>query len=258
MRGKNCCFLMVLLSIIPIGAENYQSFTEPAQVLHIVEKYLPKNPVIVEAGAYDGSDSVGLARHWPCAVVHSFEPIPELYKILQEKTSEYARIHTYNTAIGDTIGTALMHVSEHPCNPGVPSQSSSLLAPKEHLNYSPIVFKKQITVPITTFDAWADAHKIDHIDFMWLDMQGYEQNALMASPCVMSKVKAVLTEVEFVEAYEGQFLYADVKKWFEERGFVMIALNTSCGWFGDALFVKKECLMDGEDKEPLQLLCSNE
>jgi hypothetical protein len=93
-----------------------------------------------------------------------------------------------------------------------------------------------------TIDAWAKQGAVQNIDFMWLDMQGYELNALKASPKIFKTVKAVLIEVEFVEAYEGQYMYNDVKQWFEQQGFAMVATDFDVkkpAWFwGNALFVR--------------------
>ena len=133
-----------------------------------------------------------------------------------------------------------MYVSEEPNRPNIPSQSSSLLAPKDHLKYSSTQFKKEIEVQTITIDEWASQKGVDHIDLMWLDMQGYELNALKASPNILKTVKAILTEVEFVEAYKGQFQFKEVKEWLEGQGFTMVAENfgTYGNWFGDALFVR--------------------
>jgi len=73
---------------------------------------------------------------------------------------------------------------------------------------------------------------------MWLDMQGYELNALKACSAILKTVKVILTEVEFVEAYEGQYLFVEVKQWLEQQGFTMIARTAYPHWFADALFVR--------------------
>lgn len=238
---KNFFILSILLSCKPLFG--YIKFNHPTEALAIVKPYLPNNPVILEAGAYDGTDTVTISRSWPQATFHTFEPVPELYKKLSRKTKPFSNIHTYPFALGDYNGTAKFYVSEFENKPGIPSESSSLLQPKEHIDYAPhVVFKREIIVPIATIDIWAQQHGIDKIDFMWLDMQGYELNALKAAPNIMKTVKAVLTEVEFVEAYEGQYLFADIKQWFEEQGFEMVAINFDINnptWFADALFIRK-------------------
>lgn len=236
-----CLSILAFCTFSLIAHDGIKKFSMPLDVLKIVEHYLPKNPTILEAGAYDGTDTLEIAKFFPQAIIYSFEPIPYLYKHLATKaTTNPTRIFAYQKALGDFMGTSVMYVSEESYAPGIPSQSSSLLAPKEHLNYSSTLFKEKIDVTVTTIDAWAKLAGVDHIDFMWLDMQGYELNALKASPKILKTVKALLTEVEFVEAYEQQYQYNDVKSWLEEQGFTLIAENFGeNSWFGDALFVRK-------------------
>lgn len=229
-------FTLLIIATLQILCNEPIIFEHPIEVLALVKNYLPNNPIIIEAGAYNGDDSKSMALFWPDAQIHSFEPIPELYVTLKESVKNFSQIQTYCLAIGDYVGVGTMFVSEN--IPHIPSQSSSLLEPKDHLLYSPVQFPRTIDVVVKTFDAWAQENSVDHVDFMWLDMQGYELNALKACPQILSTVKAILTEVEFVEAYKGQYLFDDVKTWLESQGFTMIAINTSCGWFGDALFVR--------------------
>src|SRR6266487_2479433 len=47
-----------------------------------IARRLPARPVIVEAGAHNGSDTVVLARLRPGAFVHAFEPVPRLFQEL--------------------------------------------------------------------------------------------------------------------------------------------------------------------------------
>jgi FkbM family methyltransferase len=243
MKRDGLC-LGLLTILFMSSADAYKRFNEPVEALRIVKPYLPKNPVILEAGAFDGSDSLKILKFWPKAKLHSFEPVPQNYKLLAEKAKKHDNMRTYPIALSNANGSAKFYVSEHSNNPGVPGQSSSLLAPKEHLAYAPtVLFKNEITVPTLTIDTWAAEYGVNKIDFMWLDMQGFELNALKACPHILKTVKAILTEVEFVEAYEGQYLYEEVKKWLESQGFELLAINfdpNNKPWFADALFVRKK------------------
>ena len=215
-------------------------------VLSTVEKFLPTNPVIIDSGAFDGSDTARMKERWPNSVIYAFEPVPEIYNWLINKTMRYSGIYCFSLALSNKVGFSEFFLSEDPNNPGVSFQSGSLLAPKEHLNYSHIEFNGKITVPTITIDKWAETYGIDKIDMMWLDLQGMELDVLKASPKIMSTVKVVYTEVEFVEAYEGQGLYGDMKKWMTEQGFVEYAKNFDAphkggyGWFGDVLFIRAD------------------
>lgn len=212
-------------------------------VLNYVSKYLSKDPVILEAGSCMGDDAVKMSTMWPESTVHAFEPVPRLFDMVQKNTKGIDRIKTYKLALSDKKGVAKFYTSEfeHANHPGGTGCSSSLLAPKEHLKYaSHVSFKEVIEVPTLTLDEWAQEYKVKRIDFMWLDMQGTELNALKAGTNILKTTKVIYTEVELVEAYEGQYLYSDVKKWLEGQGFELVARDFHDRmWCGNAIFVRK-------------------
>lgn len=217
-----------------------------ADVLELVKKFLPHNPSIVDAGAFDGTDSVQMKAFWPTSTIYSFEPVPEIYFRLIKATKSCRGINCFNLALSHKVGHFQMFVSKAKVGRGG-RQSSSLREPKEHLRYAPdIKFDQVITVSATTLDAWSESHQIFGIDFLWFDLQGVELEVLQASPKILANVKAIYTEVEFVEAYKGQRLYSDMKNWLSTQGFVEYARsfesNDKSKWFGDVLFVRQELI----------------
>jgi len=88
-----------------------------------------ENPIVVEIGAF-------IHKTWPLSIIHAFEPVPQLFVIVQKNTNHYNNIHCYAYALSDQNGSALFHVSEKLTKPGRPSQAGSLRAPKERLNYA--------------------------------------------------------------------------------------------------------------------------
>ena len=213
-------------------------------LLETVGHYLSSNPIIIEAGAYNGHDTVQLAGLLPNGTVYAFEPVPELYRELCNSISGYNNIKPINKALSDKSGTALMHISHDPSKPESPSQSSSLLEPKDHLLYAPQVqFCTTTEVLTTTINDWAAEEGISSVDIFWFDMQGYELNALKESLNLLPTVKVIVTEVEFVEAYKGQYLFNDIKLWLEEQGFEMIEIHYQ-SWFGDAIFINYQAIED--------------
>lgn len=220
------------------------------EVLNFVKPYLPENPVIVEAGAFDGRDSVTLVEFFPKGTLYTFEPVPELYKKVLDKVQGNPRIHTYPLALSDKTAKATFHLSVNNSDPGCVSASSSLLAPKEHLDKAPYVqFPNAIEVDTITIDEWATNTGVPHIDFFWLDMQGYELNTLKASQVAKNSL-VIWTEIEFCEAYKGQYLFKDILAWMTENDFELVGANVDVfnpspdRWYGDALFVKKNLLQN--------------
>ena len=189
--------------------------------------------------------------------MHAFEPVPELYQRVRQRIRSAKNANAYELALSDEVGTAVLHVSEYEGSPDVPSASSSLFEPKDHLEAFPAIkFEKTITVETTTIDAWAEKRGIPRVDLLYLDIQGAELAAMKGAPRMMETVQVVLTELEFVELYADQPRYGEVKSWLEGQGFQMIAGNfhplrprqalfragDQQQKFGDAIFVRRTAL----------------
>ncbi len=86
----------------------------------------------------------------------------------------------------------------------MPSQAGSLLQPKERLKWSNIMFNEPIQIDTITLATWAEQQHIEPIDFLWLDLQGYELPVMQASKELIKHIPLIYTEVHFVEAYTGQ------------------------------------------------------
>lgn len=223
----------------------YQHYHTPRDGLKIAAQYLPKDPVIVEAGAYDGSDSCFLAACWPKGHIHSFEPVRSLFTVAKSRTRAISNISLYPLALGGHVGDKILYLSHEKNDAGKVSMSSSLYPPHEHLIYADTVFKNCEVVPISTLDAWAIEYGIPTVDMLCLDIQGAELEVLKASPQVLSGVTVIAIEMEFVEAYEKQPLYQEVRAWLEEQGFALVAGTFEFPkkpevWFADGLFVRQK------------------
>lgn len=202
---------------------------------NLIATYLPLNPTIVEAGAHIGVDTVQMSNLWPKGTIHAFEPIPELFSQLQRNTSQQDNICCYPMALGKQTGSTKIFVSS-----GRSDASSSLLPPKEHLTYHPdILFETEIQVPTITLDEWAEEQNIKKIDFLWLDLQGYELEVLKAAANVLESVQAIYTEVNLDETYAGVSLYPEMRQWLEVRGFKVIREDLPWEDAGNVFFAKE-------------------
>ncbi|MBS1986341.1 FkbM family methyltransferase [Candidatus Dependentiae bacterium] len=215
------------------------------ELLPLIKQYLPDDPIIVEAGCFDGGDTLQLSAFWPQATIHAFEPVPEIFSMLTHNTHHNPAIMRHNCALAAHTGTAQLHLSSRPTAPDEPFRAGSLLAPKERLTWSNVTYPKTITVDTITLDRWAEQQQLDHIDFLWLDVQGFALPILQAAPQILKTLRVLYVEVEFIEAYEGQHQYHAVRTWLESQGFTMIARDfddTPHWFFGNAILVNNAFL----------------
>lgn len=199
-----------------------------------IRRILPGAPICVDCGAHDGADTVELERVLG-GTVHAFEPVPEVFDRLCRRVARSKAIRCYQIALSDRTGVADFHVSS-----GTSDGSSSLMEPQEHLTDHPTVkFERKIQVKCTTLDAWAEANDVARVDFLWLDMQGFEMQMLEASPRILSSVRAVHTEVSTRETYKGVALYPEFRKWMLDKGFQVDVEAIPEGWdMGNVLFAR--------------------
>lgn len=227
----------------------YFSYLHAPSALEFVVRFLPSNPVIIDAGAYDGRESRLMASMWPEGHVYAFEPVSQLYEKVRKQLDGVKNATAFPLALGDQCGMQRIFLSiEADDLPTIKmiTQSSSFFPPKDHLVYDHhTAFQGTQLVQMTTLDQWAANHGVGRVDFLWLDLQGYELPALKGALKVLENVSVIVTELEFVEAYQNQPLYLEVKQWLEEQGFVLVGGNFTFPkaeniWFGDGIFVRKE------------------
>lgn len=199
--------------------------------LELILNYLPENPIVIEAGAQFGEDTVWMSNLWPKGQIYAFEPVPETFEILKKQHEHTSNVQIFQLALSNKIEETEMYLA---------GGASSLLRPSEGFNrdYFHADLANPIKVLSTTLDEWAFKTNVNKIDFLWLDMEGNELRMLQACPEMLQTVKLIYTEVSFQRFWEGCVQYEDLKKWLEAQGFSQIWIETSPSWNGNALFLR--------------------
>lgn len=209
--------------------------------LDLINSFLPENPVVFEVGAKDGDDSVKLANMWPTGKIISFEANPNQFKFYEEKASAHSNMFGYNLAVNTYNGEATFHIcwgtgGTDPVFEG----ASSLLEASEAMEIH--YMGPKITVPCVIFDDWCQENHVEHVDFMWLDLEGFESQFLSSSPRIVDTVKVIYTETNFFKFRKGTTQFDDLKAFLRDQGFTPIAHWYNEGLQGDAIFVRTSLL----------------
>lgn len=211
--------------------------TKPLQgpiLKEYLKTLLPENPVVLEAGAHKGRDTIKMVKQWPNGTFYCFEPSPVIFEQLKSVTADYPNIHAYQLALAAENGTAIFHVSS-----GRSDAASSLYEPQEYAQEHPDTLFTDMHVQTVTLDSWAQENHVKKIDFMWLDMQGGELAMLQAGTDILSTVKAICSEVNLTHRYAGAPLYDQYKSWMESQGFYVAQEHFFKPTWGNALFLRK-------------------
>lgn len=177
---------------------------------HLIESW--DVSFVVDGGANRGQWAVEILKEYPNLNVLSIEPISEAFIELESQTAKFANWRSLNVALGDAVGTGVMHVANND------EQSSSLLEPEFHLEHYPTVqFTRTQKTPIITLDSL----QIDENEkvYLKLDIQGHELAALIGGSKLLNNVVAIELEMSPIEMYSSQATFLDTANFLAESGF---------------------------------------
>lgn len=239
------CFYCILFNFSLLRADYYEGvelFSNYSSIdLNWLPQFLPYDPLIIEAGAFRGQDTVKAAKIWPNGWIIAFEPDPYAYKELEKNVfgAKVTNVELHNMALNSYNGTALFNICLGPNN-NEPAYgyASSLLPLKKGME----VFCKgpQIEVPCNTLDAWCQANKIDGIDLLHLEVEGAEYMVLKGSPNILKTVKVLYIKT-FIHPHRlAMANYPALKEFLEKSNFVLLAHRYQPDMIGHAIFLSRE------------------
>lgn len=152
-----------------------------------------------------------LVKATPCEIV-GFEPVQAEFDKLTRQKKEHERYLPYFVGDG-SAGT--FRECNFPMTSSLFEPNTRLLAKFQNLEELVRVVKRD-PVETTRLD---DIPEVEGTDLLKLDIQGAELLALRGGEKMLDDVLVVQTEVEFVELYENQALFADVDSFLRGRNF---------------------------------------
>lgn len=185
---------------------------------------------IVHAGAHLGEEAETYSKFTDAVLW--IEGNPDLIPALRRAVAPY-----HHDVICALVGAEAGEVTFNVSNNG---QSSSVLELGTHREKHPEVhYVETKTLPMRTIDDIVVRNWALGSNFLALDLQGYELEALQGAERFLQGARYVYSEVNVDELYVGCARLADLNDFLEERGFTCVALNMAgdTGW-GDGFWMK--------------------
>ena len=180
-----------LLEFFPIGSQ--------INILDVGAALLERPP-------YQSLIDAGVGR------LFGFEPDPQAYVRLNEQYGEPHRF--FQCFVGDGRPATFHETNRGP--------TGSLYAPNSRL-LEKFQNLAELMTPVATHAVNTtridDVAEIDDVDFLKIDVQGAELAVLQNAMRALSSALVVQIEVEFVELYQGQPMFADVDIFLRAQGF---------------------------------------
>ena len=198
------------------------------------QRFQTTRPLVFDIGANVGQFLTEVRRDFPQAVVHAFEPSPEVFQTLRRAAAKMPNVTLNQVAMGARCEERIL--LEHS-----DSVASSLLAPGPDAWGESL---RKTLVPVETVDAYCAKHEIRTIDLLKIDAQGYDLEVLRGAADMLScgSIQLVLVELTFRPIYQGMAEPGEIYHHLRDRGFRLVSLYR--WWYtdemadsADALFV---------------------
>jgi FkbM family methyltransferase len=195
---------------------------------NLQQKYNIQFNGVLHIGANAGGE-YGAYKHLNISPIIFVEALPHIFEQLKQNVGSECLL--LQTALGNQVGEIVMH-TEIGSNNG----SSSVLVPKIHATQYPhINLTGQTTVPITKVDEL----KIPQVNFINIDVQGYELEVFKGSQEYLKNVNFIMSEVNNAELYEGCAMVSELDEYLKGFGFNRVETHWAGGNWGDAFYVKQ-------------------
>jgi protein O-GlcNAc transferase len=186
-------------------------FPEPFQI-----NILDVGAALIERPPYQSLVDAGRGR------IFGFEPDRQSCEQLNR---EYGDPHRFFPIFVGDGRPAIFHETNRTVTGSLYEPNSPLLEKFQNL--------AELVTPVATHPVNTsrldDVPEIDDIDFIKIDVQGSELAVFENASRALSSALLIQTEVEFVELYKGQPMFADVDTYLRANGFQFHTLNGFSG-----------------------------
>lgn len=176
-----------------------------------IKRILPKQDLLIfDIGANVGQTAKDFEAEFPRATIHSFEPSPSTFKKLK-KAVHPEQTRAWNLALGAKAGQQTFLENESP-------DMSSFL-PLGERGWGHI--EKETLVAVSTIDLFCAEHKIERINLLKSDTQGYDFEVFKGAEGMLKagKIDLILFEVTFSSIYEGAPHFEDIFRFLNQHGY---------------------------------------
>lgn len=203
---------------------------------------LPADPVVVEAGAFLGDDTIDMALLWPQGKFHCFEPNPRACEAASKRLSFFPNVQLYPFALDDSPAMRDFYLcwGTYGNDPSFEYASSLLKpTPQMEIHYQGPLIK----VNCIRLDDWREKEGIGPVDFLRLDAGGAELQILKGSLATLQTVRAIYVKTHFFPFRERIGSFFDLCSFLEKQGFILLSHWYREGLEGTALFISDDLVL---------------
>ena len=178
--------------------------------------------LIFDVGAHTGDMSELYRIMFASPVIHAFEPLPDAFATLRTKFGNLDDVVLNQVALGAVAGTALLHRN----NKAATSSFLPLHGPSSWANQEALAEVETVEVEVDTIDGYCASRGIGAIDFLKLDVQGFEPDCLRGASEMLRRraIRVIQTEIITHRIYERRTSFLDIESLLLPCGYRLFSI----------------------------------
>jgi len=149
-----------------------------------IKNFLKEDSVVLDLGANIGVFSVYCANVCKSGRIYSFEPVSFVFDILSKNTKNYKNCFCFKLGVGSKNEEKIIKIRSW--NPGYSTIDPENIERKEES------FDVEEKIKIVKLDDWIKENNISKIDFIKIDIEGYELEVLKGAVETIKNFKPIL------------------------------------------------------------------
>jgi FkbM family methyltransferase len=190
-----------------------RAFARHGVVASLEHRDLPRTPyaTVVDVGAHTGQFSLLARRLYPGATILAFEPLPEAATKFREVFAGDPLVRLHEAAIAPASGDATLYLDG--------AWDGGSLLPGSWKS------QRELQIHAAPLEEFVAGDEIQAPALLKLDVQGYEQQALVGCSTLLDRFDDVVVELMLRKDRADQPLAADVIALLRDRGFQLVGID---------------------------------
>jgi FkbM family methyltransferase len=209
--------------------EYLEKFNREKTIKFLIKK---SDPVVLDVGANSGTSLVEFKEWWPTSTVHCFEPQQECWLDLDKQLKKYKKKVVINQCAVGNVAKSDAIFYTHQINTGVSGFNKINVQSKDSIYLNELAanspdavaqyeqsLNHERAVRVIRLDDYLFEKKIEHVDMLKIDTQGFEPQVLEGLGDRLKDVDVVITELMFYDYYERSLTFSDIERFLIPAGF---------------------------------------
>ena len=196
-----------------------------------------KKPVIFDIGSHQGKIAILMNQIYKNASIYCFEPNKSMNKKLKKIGKN---IQICNYAVGDKVADKKININKI----DLTNTLSQIYNDSLYLKIKNLIINKPKKkndykkIKMISLKYFCKKNKIKHIDFLKIDVEGYEYKVLIGAKEIIKKVKYIMIEVQKNDMYKG-YSRKKIEDYLRKHNFKLIKkFNFPFMFFQDNIYKK--------------------